>query len=106
MSTVNYVFASGEERTVDALEGTSVMHAAVSNLIPGIIGECGGEMSCATCHVYVGEEWIDRLAPMEQGEIDMLEVTAAEPDVSSRLSCQIVCTRTTDGITVRIPEVQ
>ncbi len=106
MSTVKYILPSGEERDVQARDGSNVMQTAVSNLVPGVIGECGGEMSCATCHVYVHEAWVDRIPSISAGETDMLEVTAAEPDGTSRLSCQIPCGVDTDGIVVRIPEVQ
>jgi len=106
MSTVKYILPTGEEREIVAAEGSNVMQVAVSNLVPGIIGECGGEMSCATCHVYVDESWLTRLPEMDPGETDMLDVTAAEPNETSRLSCQIRCSGDTDGITVRIPEVQ
>jgi len=103
---VVYVSPSGERRSVEAEPGRSVMQTAIDNLVPGIVGECGGEMSCATCHVYVAEEWFDRLPPVSADEEGMLEVTAAEPSKFSRLSCQLLCVQETDGLVVHIPEEQ
>lgn len=106
MSVVKFILSTGDERDVEATDGDSVMHTAVSNLVPGIVGECGGEMSCATCHVYVDKAWLPKLLEISDDERDMLEVTAAEPDETSRLCCQITCGPNFDGIIVRIPEVQ
>jgi 2Fe-2S ferredoxin len=74
--------------------------------VPGIIGECGGELSCATCHVFVAPEWFDRLGERSPEEEDMLQVTAAEPTEFSRLSCQISCSAATDGLVVTVPDLQ
>jgi len=106
MPEVTYVSPSGERRLVEAEAGTTLMTAALNNLVAGIVGECGGQMSCATCHVYVDQEWADRLAPITDDEQDMLEVTAAEPTKYSRLSCQLTCSAESDGIVVHLPEVQ
>jgi 2Fe-2S ferredoxin len=106
MSKVEYVLPSGEHRVVEAEDGTSVMQVALNNLVPGIIGECGGELSCATCHVFVAPEWFDRVGGRGPDEEDMLQVTAAEPTEFSRLSCQISCSAETDGLVVNVPELQ
>jgi 2Fe-2S ferredoxin len=106
MSNVEYVLPGGERRVIEVQDGTSVMQASLDNLVPGIIGECGGEMSCATCHVFVAAEWYDRLGGRSPDEEDMLQVTAAEPTEFSRLSCQISCSEATDGLVVAVPEVQ
>ncbi|MFE9327538.1 2Fe-2S iron-sulfur cluster-binding protein [Nocardia sp. NPDC052278] len=106
MPEIVYVSPTGERRSVEAVEGSDVMHAAVGNLVPGIIGECGGEMSCATCHVFVDEEWFDRFPAVTAYEADMLEATAAEPTKFSRLACQLVCTAETSGVIVHLPEEQ
>lgn len=106
MPTVVFVTPQGERREIVANEGESVMRTALSNLVPGIIGECGGELSCATCHVYVDEDWADRLPPLSADEESMLDVAAAEPDPTSRLSCQLTCSVDTDGLVVRLPDVQ
>lgn len=106
MPKIIYRLHTGEERTVEAEEGATVMHAALSALVPGIIGECGGEMSCATCHVHVDPLYADMFPPKSAAEEDMLQVTAAEPDEYSRLSCQLRCTIATSGVVVRVPDLQ
>ena len=106
MPTVVYVSPEGERREVPANEGDSVMRTATLNLVPGIVGECGGELSCATCHVYIDEGWADRLPPISALEEDMLAVAAAEPGPTSRLSCQLSSCPDTDGLIVRIPDEQ
>ncbi|MFE9327596.1 2Fe-2S iron-sulfur cluster-binding protein [Nocardia sp. NPDC052278] len=106
MPVVVYVLPGGERREIEADDGTSVMETAVGNLVPGILGECGGSLSCATCHVYVDETWSDRLPSKSDNEVDMLEVTTAEPTSFSRLSCQLKCNAGSDGIVVHIPDEQ
>lgn len=106
MSKVEYVLPHGERRVVDAEDGASVMRTALDNLVPGIVGECGGELSCATCHVFVAPKWFEQLGGRSAEEEDMLQVTAAEPTEFSRLSCQISCATETDGLVVAVPELQ
>jgi len=106
MPNVTYVQPNGETQTINAAFGASVMHAATSNGVPGIEAECGGACSCATCHVYVDEAWLDRLPPMGEDEEGMLECTAAERRPNSRLSCQISMDDELDGLVVRTPETQ
>ncbi len=81
------------------------MEGAVQNDIPGIDADCGGGMACATCHVYVKEEWLDKLPTKEDGEEDMLDM-AFEPKKNSRLSCQLIVSDELDGLTVNIPSKQ
>ena len=81
------------------------MEGAVQNNIPGIDADCGGAMACATCHVYVKEEWFNNLPQKEQGEEDMLDM-AFEPKKNSRLSCQILVSKEIDGIVVDLPKKQ
>ena len=101
------VFVKDGHRTeVEVLVGTSMMHAATDNLVSGVIGECGGDLSCATCHVFVDPEWFDRLTPPGADEMEMLEATSEEPTEFSRLSCQLACTAETDGIVLDVPESQ
>ncbi|MBF6207862.1 2Fe-2S iron-sulfur cluster-binding protein [Nocardia abscessus] len=106
MPVVVYVLPSGERREIDAEEGQSVMETAVGNLVPGIIGDCGGSLVCATCHVYVDDAWTSRLSSASDYEQDMLECTAAERTDRSRLSCQLECKSELDGIVVHVPEEQ
>jgi ferredoxin, 2Fe-2S len=103
MPAITYITTNGSERRIDAPNGISLMQLALSNGIPGIIGECGGVMSCATCHVYVDEAWYGRLAPPQQSELDMLEF-ADEPSPLSRLGCQIKVRDELDGLVVRVPK--
>ena len=91
--------------TFDVQNGLSVMEGAVQNDVPGIDADCGGGMACATCHVYVKEEWWDKLPNKEDGEEDMLDM-AYEPNKFSRLSCQIIVSDELDGLVVNIPSKQ
>lgn len=103
MSQITYVQPGGESRTLTAKAGQSVMSVAVENNISGIVGECGGNAMCATCHVYVDPYDSVQLAAPGDEEQDMLECTAAERTASSRLSCQLPAI---EDMTVRIPEEQ
>jgi 2Fe-2S ferredoxin len=105
MPKIKYIAADGTETVVEAKVGQSVMLTAINNNVPGIVAECGGACSCATCHVHVEPEWYDRLPPPEDMEKDMLEF-AMEPDETSRLSCQIKVTEELDGLVVHTPESQ
>ena len=105
MSKITYNTHENKIHTVDVQNGLTVMEGAVQNDIPGIDADCGGGMACATCHVYVNEEWSDKLPAKEDGEEDMLDM-AYEPNKFSRLSCQIVVSDELDGLVVNIPEKQ
>ena len=105
MSKITYIEHSGETHTIDVANGLTVMEGAVQNNIPGIDADCGGSMACATCHVYVKEEWLDKLPKKEDGEEDMLDM-AFEPKKNSRLSCQLVVSDELDGLKVDIPSKQ
>ena len=105
MPKITYIESTGQQRTIDVPKGLSVMEGAIQNKIPGIDADCGGGMACATCHVYVKEEWLDKLPSKEDGEEDMLDM-AYEPKKNSRLSCQIVVSDELDGIIVNIPSKQ
>ncbi len=102
MPTITYI-VDGNARRIDAPNGISLMQLALSNGIPGIVGECGGVMSCATCHVYVDAEWFDRLAPQQPSERDMLEF-ADDPTQFSRLGCQIKVRDELNGLVVHVPK--
>ena len=95
----------GNSKTVDVKNGLTVMEGAVQNNIPGIDADCGGGMACATCHVYVKEQWFNKLSKSEEGEQDMLDV-AYEPKKNSRLSCQITVSDEINGLVVTTPEKQ
>jgi 2Fe-2S ferredoxin len=95
--------ADGREITLDLPEGQTLMEAATQRGVPGIIGECGGSMSCATCHVVVDPAWAERAGEPGPFEADMLDITEAERQPTSRLSCQIRMTAALDGIMLRVP---
>lgn len=103
---VTYVQPDGERIEVETSRGESVMTTAIANGVPGIIADCRGGLTCATCHVFVDEEWIDATGEREPDEEDMLELTAVPATDRSRLSCQIVLTDELDGICVHVPEAQ
>ena len=105
MSKIIYNTHDKKIHTIDVQNGLSVMEGAVQNDIPGIDADCGGGMACATCHVYVKEEWWDKLPNKEDGEEDMLDM-AYEPNKFSRLSCQIIVSDELDGLVVNIPSKQ
>lgn len=106
MPRVNYVLPDGTTRSVEVSEGTSVMRAAISNNVRGIDAECGGCLSCATCHVYVEDRFLPLLPPVSTDEDEMLAGVAAERRPQSRLSCQITVTPALEGLTVTVPERQ
>tara|TARA_B100000945_G_C20051323_1_gene443655 strand:- start:161 stop:481 length:321 start_codon:yes stop_codon:yes gene_type:complete len=105
MPKITYIEHNGKKHTIDVANGLSIMEGAVQNNIPGIDADCGGAMACATCHVYVKEEWFNNLPQKEQGEEDMLDM-AFEPKKNSRLSCQILVSKEIDGIVVDLPKKQ
>ncbi len=105
MPKVIFVDHDGTRREVEAKKGTTVMEAAVQNMVPGIDADCGGACACATCHVYVAQEWMNKLKGKEDMEDSMLDFAEDVQD-NSRLSCQIILSDELDGITVTTPEAQ
>ncbi len=102
MPKIIYNDFSGNQKEIEVPNGLSVMEGAVRNNIPGINADCGGSMACATCHVYVKEEWLNKLKKMENGEQDMIDM-AYEPKKNSRLSCQLIVSDELDGLEVTTP---
>ena len=102
MPTVIYVGTTGQEYTIEAVDGESVMATAVKNGVPGIIGECGGNASCATCHVWVRDEFVPLVGEPQGDEEDLLEMGVSDRREGSRLSCQIKMSDELDGLTVDI----
>ena len=105
MPKIIYIENTGNSKTIEVANGLSVMEGAVQNDVSGIDADCGGGMACATCHVYVKEEWLDKIPNKEDGEEDMLDM-AFEPKQNSRLSCQLVVSDKLDGLIVSIPSKQ
>lgn len=103
MARITYIENSGAAHVVDVPNGMTVMEGARDNNVPGIEADCGGACACSTCHVYVAEDWVDRLPAKDPMEQDMLDF-AWEPDpVRSRLTCQLRVTDDLDGLVVQLP---
>ena len=105
MPKITYIEHDGKTHTVEAQNGTTVMENAIKNGVPGIVAECGGACSCATCHVHVAEEWMEKVGKPSPMEEDMLDF-AFDVRPTSRLSCQIKVTDELDGLVVHTPEQQ
>tara|TARA_B100001057_G_scaffold324945_1_gene325145 strand:- start:371 stop:691 length:321 start_codon:yes stop_codon:yes gene_type:complete len=105
MTKIIYKDYQGNSKTINVDNGLSVMEGAIQNEIPGIDADCGGAMACATCHVYVKDEWFNKIPKAEDAEVDMIDM-AYEPKKNSRLSCQIIVNDELDGLEVTTPEKQ
>ncbi|XOV81893.1 MAG: 2Fe-2S iron-sulfur cluster-binding protein [bacterium] len=105
MVKITYIEHDGTEHQVDAPAGTTVMNAALDNLVPGIDADCGGECSCATCHVMVDKAWMAKVGQPSEAEESMLDLNPERVE-NSRLSCQIPVTDELDGLIVNLPEFQ
>lgn len=105
MPTIKFIENNGTEHVVHAEIGQSAMQAAVNNMVPGIIADCGGSCSCATCHGYVDEAWLNHMPVAEQYELDMLSCAMDVKD-NSRLTCQVHITPELDGLVIRLPQSQ
>ena len=102
---ITFVDSKGGEQVIDVAPGVSLMEAALKNGVSGIEADCGGACSCATCHVFVAKEWMDKIPPKEDMEDAMLEFALDLRD-ESRLSCQILLTENLDGLVVDLPASQ
>ncbi len=105
MPSVKFIAHDGTESEVHVAAGTNVMHAAVDNGVRGILADCGGACSCATCHCYVDEAWQERIGSPDEVEEQMLDFVM-ELQPNSRLSCQIVVDDSLDGLVIRLPASQ
>ena len=105
MPKLTIIEFNGTEHHLEAEDGKSVMQAGVDAMVPGILADCGGSCSCATCHCYVDDAWVAQLPAAESAEQDMLEC-ALDPLENSRLSCQVRVTQQCDGLVVRLPKSQ
>ena len=106
MIKIHLVAPGGAETTLEARTGESLMQAAVGANVEGIAADCGGLLTCATCHVYVREPYSAQLPPPQDDELGRLAVTASPRRPNSRLSCQIELTPALDGLTVDLPPSQ
>lgn len=105
MPKITFIAADGASHIVEGAVGETLMDVARDGDVPNIIAECGGAMSCATCHVLVEPDWVDVVGAPGSDEDAMLEFGADRED-NSRLSCQVILTDALDGLVVRVPEVQ
>jgi 2Fe-2S ferredoxin len=103
MPKVTWRLADGREIVAEVPSGQTLMEAAVANNVPNIVGECGGCLSCATCHVYVDEAWTAKTGAAGEIEDGMLEATPAPRRPQSRLSCQITASPELDGLVLDVP---
>lgn len=106
MPKVTFVESDGTTRTTAGVTGDSLLKVAQAVGLESIVGECGGNLSCATCHVYVDPAWLGRLVPVSAEEDMMLDGTYCDREDNSRLGCQIKLSDALDGIVVRVPERQ
>jgi 2Fe-2S ferredoxin len=102
MTKITYISHEGKKNTVEVAPGLSVMEGAIQNSIEGIDADCGGSMACATCHVYVPENWFNKIEKAQDAEQDMIDM-AYEPKKNSRLSCQIIVSNELDGLEIITP---
>lgn len=105
MPEITFIEPDGNERTVKAEVGVSLMEVAIANGVRGIDADCGGSCSCATCHGYIAEAWMEKIEPADYGEISMLDFVFDKMD-NSRLTCQIKVTPEMDGMLITLPESQ
>ncbi|HYP64645.1 MAG TPA: 2Fe-2S iron-sulfur cluster-binding protein [Acidocella sp.] len=105
MARITYIDATGAEYIIEADAGQTLMQAAVSNGIHGIVAECGGNCACGTCRIYIDEAWRERIG--EASDIEEATMEGREDETPGRrLSCQIKVTAQMDGLIVRTPESQ
>jgi len=105
MPKVTWILRDGRRISADVPLGHSLMEAAVANNVPNVIGECGGCLSCATCHVYVDSAWREKTGTPGDMENEMLDITTAKRREASRLSCQITAIEELDGLVLHVPEL-
>jgi len=106
MPIITFIRSDNRSESIEARIGDSAMLAATRHGVDEIVAECGGNAMCATCHVYVDEDWIGRLAAMADEEDALLDGVAAERLPNSRLSCQIKIEPELDGLVLRLPDRQ
>jgi 2Fe-2S ferredoxin len=106
MPSITFVHPDGHRQRIESSDGESAMQAATRNDVSGILAECGGNAMCATCHVYVDEDWLGRLPAMGGDEDALLDGAAAERRSNSRLSCQISLVSGLDGLVLSLPDRQ
>ena len=106
MIRITFVEPAGTERPVEVEAGTCLMRAALDNDVQGMMADCGGELSCATCHAWLDPAYLDKVGVPSEEEREMLECAVAEVRPNSRLACQVILTDALDGMRVELPERQ
>jgi len=106
MTRILFIQPDGRQQTVEATPGQSVMQAAIGAMVPGIVADCGGACSCATCHGYVEETWVERVPPASPEEAEMIDAGCLHTLPNSRLTCQVKVTQELEGLVIRIPPAQ
>jgi 2Fe-2S ferredoxin len=106
MTTIFFIQPDGQQQSVDVTAGQSVMQAAIAASVPGIVADCGGACTCATCHGYVDEQWVARVPPASPDELDMIDAGCLDALPNSRLTCQIRLSEDLDGLVIRLPPSQ
>lgn len=106
MPLITYIEHDGTRHAIDVPVGRTVMEGGRDAGVDGILAECGGACACSTCHVYVSEEWLDRIPPKEDMEDDMLDFAPERDETRSRLGCQLRVTEAFDGLVVSVPSEQ
>ena len=104
MANITWKMDDGSEISADVSDGLNLMEAANTNNVPNIDGDCGGNLSCATCHVFVDEDWLHKTGEVDEEEDTMLDMTDVERQDNSRLSCQITASPDLDGLVLYVPE--
>ncbi len=105
MASMTFTDSKGTARTVQGEDGSTVMETAIRNKVPEIVAECGGACACATCHVYIDDEWLAKVGKPSGMEEDMLDF-AYDVKPNSRLSCQIKISPALDGLKITTPDRQ
>jgi 2Fe-2S ferredoxin len=106
MPKITYVSPGGSQHIIDADIGATLMETAIQQGVPGIIAECGGAGACATCHVYISDEYAELIGPADGLEDDMLDSANAERTPTSRLACQVTIDNDFEGLVVDIADEQ
>jgi 2Fe-2S ferredoxin len=106
MPKITIVDHLGTARTIEAASGASLMEAGVKAGVPDLVAECGGARACATCHVYIEDEFFGKVGPADEPERQMLEYAESPVKATSRLSCQITISDELEGMTVHTPPAQ
>lgn len=101
---ITWKLHDGTQIDAEVADGTTLMQAALANDVPGVIGECGGCMSCGTCHVHVDAQWRSRVGAPEEMEDMVLDIAPGERTAASRLSCQLTASPALDGLVLHVPE--